>query len=63
MKYFAKQVYTDKLLICLIVFIIIAIIVIIVLSILGKVPGIEIDSIQWKNEKNDYINWSILFNI
>ncbi len=46
LKYFARQVYTDKLLICLIIFIIIAIIVIIILNIVGKVPAIEIDGLQ-----------------
>lgn len=40
LKYFARQVYTDKLLICLIIFIVIAIIVIIILNIVGKVPAV-----------------------
>lgn len=38
MKYFAKQIYTDRLLICLIIVIAIAIIAIIALAIAGKTP-------------------------
>lgn len=38
MKYFAKQIYTDRLMICLIIVIAIAIIVIIALAIAGKTP-------------------------
>ena len=38
MKYFAKQIYTDRLMICMIIVIAIAIIVIIALAIAGKTP-------------------------
>lgn len=38
MKYFAKQIYTDRLIVCLIIVIAIAIIAIIGLAIAGKTP-------------------------
>lgn len=38
MKYFAKQIYTDRLMICLIIVIALAILVIIALAIAGKTP-------------------------
>lgn len=38
MKYFARQIYTDRLLVCLIIVIAIAIIAIIALAIAGKTP-------------------------
>jgi hypothetical protein len=38
LKYFAKQIYTDRLMICMIIVIAIAIIVIIALAIAGKTP-------------------------
>lgn len=38
MKYFAKQIYTDRLMICLIIVIALAILVIIILAIAGKTP-------------------------
>jgi len=47
LKYFARQVYTDRLMICLIIIIIIAIIVIIILSAIGKTPNLSVDTIKW----------------
>jgi SNARE protein len=38
LKYFAKQIYTDRLMVCIIIVVAIAIIVIIVLAIAGKTP-------------------------
>ena len=38
LRYFAKAIYTDRLMICMIVLIAIAIIVIIALAIAGKIP-------------------------
>jgi hypothetical protein len=40
LKYFAKQIYTDRIMICLIITIAIAIIVIIALAIAGKTPKV-----------------------
>ena len=39
LKYFAKQVYTDRILICLLIVIGLAILVIIILAIAGKTPN------------------------
>lgn len=47
LKYFARQIYTDRLMICLIIVIIIAIIVIIILSAIGKTPNLSIDTLKW----------------
>lgn len=41
--YFARAVYTDKLLLVLIVLIVIAIVVIVILSAMGKIPGGKTD--------------------
>jgi hypothetical protein len=37
--YFARAVYTDKILMCLIVVLVIAVVAIIILSAMGKIPG------------------------
>ncbi len=47
LRYFARQVYTDRLMICLIVIIVIAIVTIIVLKIIGKTPQVSIDQLKW----------------
>ena len=43
LRYFARQVYTDRLMMCLIVVIILAIITIIILKIIGKTPQDGVD--------------------
>lgn len=47
LKYFARQIYTDRLMICLIVVIVLAIIAIIILKALGKDADVEIDNLKW----------------
>lgn len=46
LRYFARQIYTDRLMICLIVVIVLAIIAIIILKIIGKTPQASIDQIK-----------------
>ena len=38
-QFFARSVYTDKILMCLIVVLVIAVIAVIILSAIGKIPG------------------------
>ena len=46
-SYFARSVYTDKLLMGLLVLIVLAVIAIIVLSSIGQIPTASEDTIEW----------------